>query len=474
MGLWKLLTKPLSLSSAKLSWNEPMFFRPRLRGDLWLRLLVVLGAWLAASGALLIIFSSNANPPARPVAFGLGLLGAGVAYLCVLARRNQSSGTCRLYANKLVWDSVTGGGFSGHMSVSITWEYGVIETCRIVSADELGKPFSVLILEANADDVMVIGIPGSVELRDVARVLKAGGVAVSSARSVSSRLVRPLPFAVGIVSAVAGLSLLLTGFLLNGDDPGNVERHPIARPDIEPFNQGSGLPQMDNGLPENTTDTNEAKPGRPPALPGFAGATELIDGLPPGLPRLQSGRPFNPPDLAGNGPNVLPSAGGGGTAGVTDAASDARKGNDSELLGGSGGVPFRTTNPDGRPIVAVEYSLGNWAGRERVGQLIPRFDRATVAAQAKAVIAPDGYAIGAAEVHADDLVNAIRFVFMRQKPDGTLTSEDSVHSDWIGQPTADTDSRVISGRGQPVIGLVGRGAAVLDAVGLIFATAVNE
>jgi hypothetical protein len=471
MGLWKLLTKPLSLSSAKLAWNEPLFFRPRLRGDLWLRLLIILGAWLAVSGALLIVFASNANPPARSVAFGLGLIGAGVAYLCILARRSQISGTCRLYATKLVWDSATGAGLGGQTAISITWEYGVIETCRIVSAEQLGQSFSALILAANDDDVMLIGIPGSVELREVAKVLKSGGVNVCSAKAVPARLTRPLPPAAGVGVAIAGLALLLAGFTLGGTDERNPQRPQIAIPGHEPVDVAPGFPLQSESSPANAAATGDTKQsGTAPALSEISGGAAFPGGAPAGLPGLSSGRPAGLPDR----PTGEQSPANGAIAGFPATASAALRESDSELIGGPGGFPFRAENADGKAAVAVEYSLGTWSGRERVGRLVPRSDRTAVAPQAKAVVAPKGYAVGAMEIHADALVNAIRFVFMRQKADGSLDPQDWQHSEWIGQPLADAEPRVVSGRGRPAIGFVGRGGAVLDAVGLSFATAPAE
>jgi hypothetical protein len=134
------------------------------------------------------------------------------------------------------------------------------------------------------------------------------------------------------------------------------------------------------------------------------------------------------------------------------------------MLGGAGGSPFSRTSPNGAPVVGVRYRMGNWGGRERVGQLEPLF--AAGAAREQEIVAREGYALGALQVDAGEFVDAVALVFMRLTPDGRLDPGDSYTSEWIGTPTG-SDLRTLGDGSAKVIGIAGRGAAVLDAVGLV-------
>lgn len=111
--------------------------------------------------------------------------------------------------------------------------------------------------------------------------------------------------------------------------------------------------------------------------------------------------------------------------------------------------------------------MGRWAGKDHVGQLTPLFERVHASSGQQLIVARQGYALGAMQVDADDLVDSIRFVFMQIKADGSLNEEDSYSSDWIGNPN-EQNIRTISGTGSLVVGFHGRGAAVIDIVGLVF------
>jgi hypothetical protein len=71
-------------------------------------------------------------------------------------------------------------------------------------------------------------------------------------------------------------------------------------------------------------------------------------------------------------------------------------------------------------------------------------------------------------VHADDLVRAVRVVFVRQQSDGSLDKTDFYLSDWIGEP-ADTARRTLGNGTTPVLGVCGRRGALIDAIGLVLA-----
>lgn len=85
----------------------------------------------------------------------------------------------------------------------------------------------------------------------------------------------------------------------------------------------------------------------------------------------------------------------------------------------------------------------------------------------QSVLAKSGYAVGGLVVDADQFVNAVQPIFMKLRTDGTLDPSDRYDGPWLGQPSG-KPTRTIDGRGAKVIGVHGRGAAVLDAVGLVF------
>jgi hypothetical protein len=142
------------------------------------------------------------------------------------------------------------------------------------------------------------------------------------------------------------------------------------------------------------------------------------------------------------------------------------RGKDTELVGGTGGSPFRSVSPDGELVVGIACGLGSWDGEAALSQIEPLFDRDEGRGKRNATIAREGYGLGALEVETIRYVNAVRPVFMRIKPDGQLDPADSYSGEWIGTPTGRATRTLGDGRSK-VIGICGRGAAVLDAVGLV-------
>lgn len=139
---------------------------------------------------------------------------------------------------------------------------------------------------------------------------------------------------------------------------------------------------------------------------------------------------------------------------------------DSPLVGGSGGSARRTVDREGRPMIGVRYRLGSWAGKDAVQSFDPIFDRSRPQARHGELYAKDGYAVGAIQVDGDEYVYAIRVAFMRIEG-GRLDQKDSYVSEWIGVPTGLTP-KTLNGNGAFVVGVHGRGAMILDAVGLVF------
>jgi hypothetical protein len=442
MGLWDFLTKPRHFGSTVFSWTEPSQYRSRLRGDLWTRLAIVLGLWAAATGVLLILFGINVKPPGVMLAIGLGaVFGFGPGMLFLIMTRNLAGGTIKINADGIKrYRTYASFDFSG-WSEWTEWPYGAIQRCVIVPSRSLEQSFSVMQICADGE-WDIVGIPGSVELKKLAQHLTRNGVTVATAEEVKTQFTQPLSIVVAIVALPVAFVMFVSGlgfyvFKTSGGGGGRPER-PIAdlppppdfdarpsRPGIDPprFQPVDPVP-----APMNTDDSEQS---------GFGGT--------------------NVPPPATQTPPVGFGSGNFGTRGAPSA------GRQTELLGGNGGSPFQRTSPNGQPVLGVRYRMGNWGGRERVGGLEPLF---TSAAGRDVILARDGYALGALEVDADEYVDAVALVFMRLALDGSLDPADSYTSEWIGDPTGNP-TRTIGGDGAKVIGLCGRGAAVLDAVGVV-------
>ena len=133
-------------------------------------------------------------------------------------------------------------------------------------------------------------------------------------------------------------------------------------------------------------------------------------------------------------------------------------------VGGAGGFPFKRVDVLGRPVLGVRYILADWAGQKRVSLLAPIF-AAAPGETPGTVSARDGYALGAIHVFASEFVDGVTLEFMKLKEDGSLDPSDSYKSETIG--TASDSPETVSGNGSRVVGIHGRGGAVMDAVGLV-------
>ena len=97
------------------------------------------------------------------------------------------------------------------------------------------------------------------------------------------------------------------------------------------------------------------------------------------------------------------------------------------------------------------YERAHWIGGERI-------------------VAREGYAVGAIQVVSGRFVNAVQVQFMRVTSEGQLDTEDTYDSPWIGEPSDKTPVQ-LGGTGDFVLGVYGRQVALLDAVGLVMASA---
>ena len=143
------------------------------------------------------------------------------------------------------------------------------------------------------------------------------------------------------------------------------------------------------------------------------------------------------------------------------------RGKDTELVGGTGGGLFRSVSPSGEPVVGLTHRMGSWDGEAAISDLQPMFGSgATSGFLGGGRGAREGYGLGALEVDAATYVSAVRPIYMRIKPDGQLDPADTYQGEWIGTPTGRA-TKTLRGGQSKVIGICGRRAAVLDAVGLV-------
>jgi hypothetical protein len=122
---------------------------------------------------------------------------------------------------------------------------------------------------------------------------------------------------------------------------------------------------------------------------------------------------------------------------------------------------------EGLPVVGVRYRMGGWGGKPALREIEPLYDRATPPPWPGTfvILAREGYALGAVQVDADDLVRAVRLAFMRIRGD-KLDKSDLYVTDWIGTPASGAPV-VLDPKGRPIVGFRGRMAAVVDALGIV-------
>jgi len=76
-------------------------------------------------------------------------------------------------------------------------------------------------------------------------------------------------------------------------------------------------------------------------------------------------------------------------------------------------------------------------------------------------MARPGYAVAGAEVHTGKLVYAIRLLFRRVKPDGSLDAVDAYAGEWIGTPPPG-EAKALANDGRRVMGIHLQQGAVVD------------
>ena len=389
--------------------------------------------------------------------------------MVMLSRRHHVSGTVHVQKDDITrhYQYFSLGMWYGWA----TWPYEVIDNVVIVPHDALNKSFSVMLMEVDSE-IELIAIPKSVDLQRLHRHIETQEASRSEfGRSIPAQFRKGInPTIAAVFSVICGVSFFVglgyyTVQVRARDDqladPRDAvrleleERSEEIAPDTEPG-------QLDGPPPIRRPLGGRAKP-QSPQTPRANSAAPKLPNRPPGsrqdvgpaaeprnsTPAVEPSRSapasqqtpheqmqpsprdgFRPPGFGGPRSIQAMPRPGAFRPSPRQVPAALRQPGDTELAGGSGGIPFRATAPNGKPVVGFQYSLGSWAGKKAIRKLEPLFDRNPPKASLETVLAREGYAVGAIHVHAGDLVHALQIVFMRATSDG-LDPSDSYTSQWI-------------------------------------------
>lgn len=210
MGLTDFLTQPLQFGAWAEKWHEPILYRIRLRGDFASRTLLALSAWGIATGLMLVVLAFNVNKTSVPLAIGLGaVFGLAPAALLLFFRRQHTSGTVWLYDDYLKLHHMHAG-FPLLVVCTREWPYEAIEHCALVSSEQLGRGFHVLLAVVEGRQEM-IGVPPSVDLHALVAFLNQRGVAVAAATSLPPQFRSRLHPVVALFACCVAAAVFLAG-----------------------------------------------------------------------------------------------------------------------------------------------------------------------------------------------------------------------------------------------------------------------
>lgn len=218
------------------------------------------------------------------------------------------------------------------------------------------------------------------------------------------------------------------------------------------------LAATESTLPQPTASSSTPPSASPPLDIGPTGFPKGAP-RPRGLP-VAGSAPFGQPP-AGSAPAMPPNVASGSPATKQPIVA----GKDTKLAGGLGGVPFRAGDDSGRPVIGFRVALGKWAGQPAISRLEPLYDRPEAGGFGDE-LAKEGYAVGGINVAVGKYVQGVQVVYMRLTSNGRLDAGDSYTSEWLGTQS-DSEPIALGGDGSIVLGIHGRRAAIVDAVGLV-------
>lgn len=262
MGLRKLLKG----KSSQLTWSEPLAFRIRLRGDFPIRILIALGACLSGIGFMFALRWLTAARASDLMIVGFGLVPGTATFCCLTMMRGQSSGNVDLRLKEIYRQTSSYAVFAIR-SVEERFRFDGITRCEILRGEDIGHSFSVLRL-TGPDFEDVIGLPKSVNVKQVAKILHEGGLTPEKSQELPDWATKPMGLLGPSISLAVGAAVLCGGLWLRVADPANP--NPVRQ---NPFQarQPAGGP---NPAPA---------PAKPPVVPAFAAVpkpklTEVVGG----------------------------------------------------------------------------------------------------------------------------------------------------------------------------------------------------
>lgn len=132
------------------------------------------------------------------------------------------------------------------------------------------------------------------------------------------------------------------------------------------------------------------------------------------------------------------------------------------------GQDARHVDPKERPLLGIDFRMGEWAGEPSPAQLSPVYDRESRPfGFVTRVVAKDGYAVGGVTVAYTKNVNSLRLTFMKLNPDGMLDPKAKYDSDWFAPRPAGAKETKLGGDGRAVLGFVVNYQAITHCFGLV-------
>lgn len=483
-GFFNRLARKLGAREILFKWQEPLWYRSRVREDVLVRWTAAGGAWAAVTGVFLVLFGGNVNPPPMWAAVLVGaMFGLMPGWMILFVGRKTASGLVRVYRHEICRVRYYTALDFHSWTETATWPHEVIERCVIVPEEVLGKSFSVMLLTTDCG-TDIVGIPRKVDLGHLSEHLTESGIQVERGETVPASFTKKLGMGAPTVFGVIGVICFMAGLIFYLQHAGT-RKPQIAQAEEFDDKFPETVPQDAIGDLHDSIERLNAS-SRPKSQPQNERQVETNDPLPEPAspwPAVPNDRP--PIELPfsrgfGESPQEVPSQriesmmGSRNTSQSTQRTmsvpSTPLQPGDTELVGGSGGFPFRTVDPDGKSVLGFHYFMGSWAGQQALQKLEPIYSKPGLDTSEKLILARDGYVVGGLKVHAGDFVHGLQVVFMAIQADGRLDPADSYTSEWIGESSETTTS--LGATGAKVLGVHGRRGAIMDSIGLI--TEVSE
>ena len=195
---------------AGFSWIEPSGYPVRLRSDLLLRTVVALSLWVAGTGLAFAVIVHHKDQLGLWVAAIIGFFVFCFPCLLIMFnRRKHAAGRVSVREDDIYR-------FRQYTSIeppftcweTSTWPYEAINSCVIVPHSELGKSFSVMLLDVDSE-LEIVGIRKKVDLRKLAKYIDSKGVPVEFGQSIPADFTKGLnPKVVIVVAVLCAVSFL--------------------------------------------------------------------------------------------------------------------------------------------------------------------------------------------------------------------------------------------------------------------------